>query len=125
MKTIEVKTSELIGLALNWAVACSALGSWEFFNAFGAKMLGRSIIEECSLGNIKPSSDWSQCGPLIKEYRITFNEVTAGENPLILCKTKLGNYGFGEDHLIAACRAIVASELGDVVQVPIELVGEI
>ena len=114
---MKIKTSELEGAALDWAVAYALNGSAAFFDAFGARMLGRSITAEVLAGEIKPSTDWCQAGPLIGEYCTAMQKSVHGY--WAHCCDRLGE---GQTILIAACRAIVAANLGDTVDVPEELV---
>lgn len=113
---IEVRTSELEGLPLNWAVA-QALGfvTGEAAYCDPAWLLDGKFV--ASKHRWRPSTDWSQGGPLIDKYRIAFDD---GITDFYACCE--GGDGYGMSHLIAACRAIVAAKLGDVVQVPTELV---
>ena len=102
-----IKTSELDGAALDWAVTKSQ-GLIMF------DIIGRS-----------PSTDWSQGGPLIEKYiGATDYEVGQVKEPFY-AETRCSNmeaYANGKTILIAAMRAIVASKLGDEVDVPDELV---
>ncbi len=121
MTMIEVKTCELSGAALDWAVA----------QAEGMKsiVLAKDNPEEkwqvqkhdYQGGPWWPSQSWDQCGPLIEKHKVEL-EVSGSE----WC-ANLEHIGFcfwmpSESPLIAACRAIVAARLGDTVSVPAELV---
>lgn len=109
---MKVKTSELTEAALDWAVA-KAAGIELYYD-------GTMWAEEYSC-HWSPSEFWNQCGPLIERYRIGFGIypdhyfATAGHD------TAYGAAA-GSTHLIAACRAIVAAELGSEVDVPDEVV---
>lgn len=121
---MRIKANELKGAALDWAVACATNGSRAFFDAFGARMLGRSIVKEVAGGNIHPSTGWSQGGPLIDELVHSFNRWNDGTyeaNVKTGACTAIGCEG--DTILIAAMRAIVASEIGDEVDIPEELVS--
>lgn len=98
-----MKTSELTGAALDWAV---------------------NQIEECCDDPFTPmfSTDWSQGGPIIEREQLNLSclgnnkwEVwpNYGMNDTTYCK--------GPTPLIAAMRCYVASKLGDEVEVPHEL----
>ena len=119
-----MKTSELIGPALDWAVAKCEGRSWPD-NA--AKFLGEQYY--------RPSTDWSQGGPIIEREQIGLDPVycdgkldgwrAAGHD---LEYDENGEYIDGSDHmqygptpLIAAMRCLVASKLGDEVEIPEEL----
>lgn len=124
MKMIEVKTADLVGAALDWAVAYHLNGERAFFEAFGSRMLGRSITEEAIAGNIRPSTDWAQGGPLIESKRVAISVLP--QNPNVWCADfpcdESKKVYFGATALSAAMRAIVAAKLGDTVSVPAELV---
>lgn len=115
MKT--VRTSELIGAPLDWAVA----------KAQGVEidLPGSDVVWAKYAGAYSPSTDWSQGGPLIEKYMVrtqyaadTEKRVDAG------CLAQVWRpyvMAHGNTLLIAACRAIVAANLGDEVQIPAEL----
>lgn len=117
---IEVKTAELIGPALNYATAIA--DGWNM-----SRELDRIAVKDYA-----PSEDWAQGGPLIEKYRVWITDQSAGyeapaqdwcadvNGPQHMNKGQ--NYYLGESPLTAACRAIVAAKLGDVVSVPVELV---
>lgn len=77
-----------------------------------------------------PSTEWRLGGPLLDKYQLDFIFERIGVIHASPCKDDgqpvsgvLGEYGqFGETHLIAACRAIVAAKLGVIVKVPALLV---
>lgn len=134
MNMIKVKTAELSGSALDWAVAQiegvktmmlpREKGSAEKrpFALFGslAYEVGGADQEYA----YAPSSCWHCGGPLIEKYQIGLAHIGSdwhGE-PLNFWVSPSHDTQ-GETPLIAACRAIVASKLGDVVQVPADLTG--
>lgn len=107
---VEVKTSELSGEALNWAVA-----KVEGLNIH-CVMHGGFVVD-CE--EYLPSTDWSRAGPLIDKYRLDLEWISSSS-----CRASQSPYapgGFGRTYLVAACRAIVASVLGHTVSVPKEL----
>lgn len=140
MNMVEVKTAELLGAALDWAVA-EAEGIQRFVmgddwpgNSVVADAADRDRVVICNLvgrlfvsrggwnGQWTPSTEWSQGGPLIDEYAIAFEWFS---DATIRAFTMIDSgVGFGAGHLVAACRAIVDAKLGEVVQVPAELVQE-
>ena len=101
-----MKTSELTGLALNWAVAkCEGAeykeGFLFWYDHEGAKR------------QIKPypySTDWAQGGPIIEREGLTLDQWD--DYP----RWRSGN-SYGQTPLIAAMRCYVASKLGDEVDV--------
>lgn len=120
MKTT-MKTSELTGAALDWAVAkCEgkAVRCVE-----GRIYYGRNEYEGTARFN--PSTNWAQGGPIIEREKIS---VSAWG--LVNWKALTLRYpqdveeeftAFGETPLIAAMRCYVASKLGNEVEIPEEL----
>ena len=134
MEMVEVKTAELIGPALDWAVAEAesiqrfVMGNdWPGNSAVDdaadrdrvviCNLIGRLVVARGGWSDEwKPSASWAQGGPLIDKHRMSF---WGGENYVYaVCA---GGEGYGPTHLVAACRAIVAAKLGDIVQIPAEL----
>lgn len=115
MEMIEVKTAELIGPALDWAVAKSVPQKhWPV-------IVGGKVMLDTDYDHLpySPSTRWQEGGPLLTGFSIEFEWVT---DATIRAFTMIDSgVGFGSDHLIAACRAIVAAKLGDTVSVPKEL----
>ena len=112
---MKIKTSELEGAALDWAVARS---------------LGEHIgtdSEWCIGVLYSPSINWSQCGPLIRDHIIMLQH-TQGAVIGDACGEWMATATYddgvclADTPLIAACRAIVAAKLGDEVEVPSVLV---
>jgi hypothetical protein len=103
-----MKTSELTGAALDWAVAkCEGvLMRWE-----------RSTHDEAPL-EYSPSTDWVQGGPIIEREKIQIKENGHGH---WFAKIGKGKWLRGPTPLIAAMRCYVASKLGDEVELPEEL----
>lgn len=130
MEMVELKTADLIGPTLDWAVANAEgyevrrlSGKWQLYKSglktghfYTGKPAGFSVG---GAGYWQPSESWSQGGPLIDKYGILFGPLPSGD----LFASVNGAWESGETHLIASCRAIVAAKLGDTVSVPAELVG--
>ena len=120
MEMIEVKTTELIGPALDWSVAKSVPQKhWPV-------IVGGKVMLDTDYDHLpySPSTLWQDCGPLIEKFRFCFDN--AGEHGFTVvkdwyCGEPIDFYPHGKTHLIAACRAIVAAKLGDTVSVPKEL----
>lgn len=119
---IEVKTAELSGAALDWAVAKAE--GWR------VEVTANGLISNVDkYGNhvawVEPSSTWSQGGPLIEKYRVDLSAPPSDSSAAGWdARRDDGELSWinAPTALIAACRAIVAAKLGDVVQVPAELV---
>jgi hypothetical protein len=118
-----MKTSNLIGPALDWAVT-KALGITEI----GAPE-GRTFESEFLLmhdaGDFNYSTDWNQGGPIIVREKIecTVSAMSANWVARIKQPTLMhdDHRHEGPTPLIAAMRCYVASKLGDTVDVPEEL----
>lgn len=112
-----MKTSELTGSSLDWAVAkCEGL------LCFGYRTDGERFAVEDSDGNIEgfmPSTNWAQGGAIIEREKITLE--WTGENWCAYIRHD--EEEFGTTPLIAAMRCYVASKLGDEVEIPDELVN--
>ena len=111
-----MKTSELTGAALDWAVAkCEGIG------------LGpRGFVvyyHEGEPSMWEPSTNWAQGGPIIERERLCVMPY----NDRWMCTTngsQLQSHSVkAETPLIAALRCYVAFKLGDEVEVPQELLG--
>lgn len=109
MTMIEVKTADLIGPALDWAVA---------------------IACDVHVEGFEPSTDWSQCGPLIEKYRLVVAHAGCygwfaylqGNPRCTYVDTQAEDEICGPTALVATCRAIVHAKFGDTVKVPKELI---
>lgn len=99
-----MKTADLIGPALDWAVAKCEGRDWPDTTA---KFLGEQYY--------KPSTEWSDGGPIIERERIDIAESNGDWNAYN------GEFGYGPTPLVAALRCHVASKLGDEVEIPEEL----
>ncbi len=117
---MQVKTSDLEGAALDWAVAAVT----------GEHDDGEHASMEIGLGRYSPSTDWSQGGPLIAEKITVLIDCEAGcyadtwANAGIYGQAFSEYDGQGPTLLVAAMRALVASEIGDEVEVPDELAAD-
>ena len=111
---MKLKTSELQGAALDWAVAkCEG---WPLDIWFDEDQL--PMVRDDEVPEYKPSTDWSQGGPIIEREELSrlscYNHNEWGcLNGDIFCE--------GPTPLIAAMRCFVASKLGDEIEVPEEL----
>lgn len=126
----QVKTSELEGGALDWAVAkCLEVEDGKLTIIRWENQIGRPIERETEAGRYEyewwaPSRIWAQGGPIIERERICIDIGHAG---VWLAYSKQ-NYAddkefmhTGSISLIAAMRCYVASKWGGNVEVPEEL----
>ena len=103
-----MKTKELHGAALDWAVDKS-LNLNTPYNSWG------------QLGKVPAySTDWSQGGPLIEEWMIDCNTYRYGWRAARHVSTA-PTYGYGPTPLIAAMRCYVASKMGEEINIPNEV----
>lgn len=110
-----MKTSELTGAALDWAVAkCEGLLAFGWEDDMG---LLRIVLESRDTEYYVPTINWSQGGPIIEREKITAE--WTGENWMAYIRHD--DEFFGPTPLIAAMRCYVANKLGDEVDVPEEL----
>lgn len=108
---MKVKTSELTGAALDWAVGIAEQPD-------GAKLLWRLM----QTGRWHPSTEWAQGGPIIDREDIALmGQSGLWPEPQLAAHPKDGAVFWGPTKLIAAMRCLVASKLGDEVDVPEEL----
>jgi len=98
-----MKTSELQGFALDWAVA-KCEDAW----------VRDGEDDDCP----EYSTSWAQGGPIIEREKITLEWTGEGWNAYIRHDDE---YPDGPTPLIAAMRCYVASKLGDEVEIPEEL----
>jgi hypothetical protein len=138
MKTfreIQMKTSELTGNALNYAVA-KAQG----FDVYKDEMLNGHTMPGfwvsgyypgdlnswIQLEHYTPSTSWMKGGPIIEREKIRFDDLPdGGIRAFTRAKGKpvfiTDCWDEGITPLIAAMRCFVASRLGDDVEIPKEL----
>jgi hypothetical protein len=112
-----MKTSELTGAALDWAVAkCEEwpMGIWYDEDEL-------PMIRDDEVPEYKPSTDWAQGGPIIEREKIAldFFEDLCGAG--IHMNGELVHLSDGPTPLIAAMRCYLASKLSDEVEIPQEL----
>lgn len=120
---MKIKTSELSGVALDWAVGVACGEDVQV--GPGVKQLSVKCQIPGLLTCWAPSTNWSQGGPLIERFRVDVMTERAGMVAAYSCDEEykpITGDRYGETVLIAACRAIVAAKLGDEVDVPEGLV---
>ena len=126
---IVVHTPTLNGAALDWAVA-KATGADDLRITAAGSIC---CIYELPCGSgcwteyYQPSTDWAVGGPLLDTHCKGFGVVQDGtasrwRSFAYKAETGMSRIAGGESILIAACRAIVTLNLGDIVQVPKELI---
>jgi hypothetical protein len=118
---IEVRTNELAGAALDWAIA--QIEGVEVAIYPPQYLLGWMVARPYPYGKYSPSTDWAVGGPLIQKYCCHLNHILATNCWHAHCwDGRIPGPAPRETPLIAACLAIVSAKLGNTVQVPKELV---
>lgn len=134
---MKVRTSELTGAALDWAVAKAdkRLGRGEVEGAVDRENSWLYVLEDSNEEMhsrlvqcyYSPSTNWAQGGPIIERERLGvcyYHEADGWEVPnWAAWRTDIDDRVqiMGETALIAAMRCFVAVQLGDEVDVPKEL----
>jgi len=109
-----MKTSELTGAALDWAVAkCEG---WPMDIWYDEEQL--PMIRDDEVPEYKPSTDWAQGGPIIEGEKI---DVLYEHDLRWVAVPQKGIESYGQTPLIAAMRCYVTSKLGDEIEIPKEL----
>ena len=124
-----MKTSELIGPALDWAVAKYEgytdlrRNPHRFANDMLVMTAPRAEWGVEYLVDLDYSTDWSQGGPIIERERISVIDVDGYDfwKADKLNKEAIPVISYGPTPLIAAMRCYCASKLGDEVEIPEEL----
>lgn len=122
---MKVKTSELTGSALDWAVAvCQGYSDLRRnCHRFSEELLmtpPRVEYGPVALHDITFSADWNQGGPIIEREKISIMATSTGvwgARTLVLPP----DYSKGPTPLIAAMRCFVAARLGEEIEIPEEL----
>lgn len=126
-----MKTSALIGPALDWAVSIT-LGHRPEKDFHSHGMTWNGWWETAAYIDTKPneyrripkySTDWSQGGPIIERERISVVDVDGYDfwKADKLNEEAIPVISYGPTPLIAAMRCFCASRLGDEVEIPEEL----
>lgn len=112
MNSYRMKTQDLIGPALDWAVA----------KCMWPDDIGNTVPFHRDGSDYSPSTNWAHGGPLIEREEIAVIKDGAGWTAL---KTMTVNHPhlrvWAKTPLVAAMRCYVASVLGDSIEVPEEL----
>ena len=126
---MKIKTNELIGPALDWAVAkCERLEIYQIWKDVINVTIERHFI------SYTPSTSWVQGGPIV-DREVLANGLRIGRKTVgalqFSCYAEYQGHMweqcrmyYGPTPLIAAMRCYVASKLGNEVDVPEELVNE-
>jgi hypothetical protein len=115
---MKIKTSELIGPALDWAVAKCEGFKYELYE-HNRKKWENGLYRP---RHWQPSTDWAQGGPIIEQERIDIGWNFGGESCEARCYLidEMAPM-YGPTPLIAAMRALVQRKLGDEIDIPEQL----
>lgn len=113
-QTVEVRTSELKGLSLNWAMAL-ADGKQARITKSGIRLaLGGSTF-----GKIEPATDEKAGTLAILRHKVRFDVLLPGYPWAARVGESIAG---GPTLIVAACRAIAVARLGDTIDIPVELI---
>jgi hypothetical protein len=122
-----MKTSDLIGPALDWAVAkCEGYDCQFDDTVSGPWLIPQEgyLHDEKPLTRFNPSKNWNQGGPIIERENIKLDVKWSRSGGIwyatIDTIAPIGWWS-GQTPLIAAMRCYVASKLGDEIEIPSEL----
>lgn len=127
---MKIKTADLIGPALDWAVAkCVGLGKLNYSDLVGRiSTLGNAVMvwsmELPGVGNgdkFSPSTDWSQGGPIIERENIDLISPTPSDPLWQAMQWRFAHGAKGPTPLVAAMRCYCCAKLGEYVDIPEEL----
>jgi hypothetical protein len=115
-----MKTSELTGAALDWAVAACEGKNGVLHDDGITRCIVIAAASGVYKGTYRPATNWLQGGPIIEQERIgVYPSETYGEQ--WAARTLKIAHTYGPTPLIAAMRCYVASKWGDDIEVPEEL----
>lgn len=111
---MKVETSELTGAALDWAVAkCEGVKVTKYLES-------PNLFFGVGFDKYKPSTNWSQGGPIIEREKVGIGHAWTEGEWLASAHDMDSPQFTGPTPLIAAMRCLVASKLGDEVEIPDE-----
>ena len=123
----QMKTNQLTGAALDWAVVKCECDMPAPFKSIPAVLNGTVRVFRGDMGlhsdPISPSTNWAQGGMIIEREWIEICRLNNGEwrGQWYEQATEKIHREYGDTPLIAAMRCYVASKLGDEVEIPTEL----
>ena len=126
---MKIKTSELTGDALNWAVAMCLGWAWKADDK-GKIILARPYpqglkavvnatgMKTLALKRFQATANWSIAGPIIEREKILLDLVGPDDDQEWEGRIVGKSMEYGPTPLIAAMRCYVGSKLGNEVEVP-------
>jgi hypothetical protein len=129
MKIMKIKTADLIGAQLDWAVAKCEGTPVDIHPAFPGMpaVVAFSRVADGQAFHTafyRASTNWALAGPIIEREGILFRGVYGDDKAINAFFYRTGTEGVnatGKTHLIAAMRCYVASKMGDEIEIPEEL----
>ncbi len=123
---MKIKTSELKGVALDWAVAlCEGyqpIDHSTMANLWVERKNARGVMDYEPVSSLKYSSAaWGKGGPIIERHGICLISDQEGTGEDWVARMPEGDDFRGRTALVAAMRCYVASKFGSEVEVPDEL----
>ena len=122
-----MKTSDLTGAALDWAVA-KCEGETLSQSSLAFQIQEHGCLQRTHLGSWKPSISWAQGGPIIEREKITVGYerygAQGGETWDAVKKAFDDTVlwlEYAPTPLIAAMRCYVCSVMGEIAEIPEEL----
>lgn len=121
---MKIKTSELIGAKLDWAVAKAVDVEIRIDRPKGSPHpVAYCVFFGKDGGLCSPSTDWRQGGSLIERLKVAIVYHNGSDKtPMASTPESAPSFQSGDTVLVAAMRAIVAAKLGEEIEVPEELV---
>lgn len=121
---MKIKTENLIGPALDWAVIVALYGKHDASNPKHVAHFNEIRAAHVLHQQAHYSTNWSQGGPIIEREKIDVvvhaGKHSANGDQWRAMDSNEVDY-FGPTPLIAAMRCFVASKLGDTIEIPEEL----
>lgn len=116
-----MKTSELTGAALDWAVEKANGTHWvNGYFCYSVETHPEFSYPYTSKTRAY-STDWNQAGPIIEREKISIDYNVGSFSYAFKRPCEISQRQYGPTPLIAAMRCYVASKLGDEVEIPEEL----
>jgi hypothetical protein len=115
-----MKTSELQGAALDWAVAKCEFPEPDYEPQDWLIYITEDCMDDGWV--FTPSTDWAQGGPIIeREFICVSAPMHPSTAPWFAISDSTGCKSSGPTPLIAAMRCYVTSKMGDEIEIPEEL----
>ena len=120
---MKIKTKDLTGAALDWAVAKCGNKNGVLHDDGITRCIVIAAPSGVYKGRYIPTVNWVQGGPIIEREKIGLSQITreSGELVWVASAFSVKRWGYGPTPLIAAMRCYCSFKLGNEVDVPEEL----